>query len=212
MVVRPLFPESGTTYKSWSALAGYFDGDGTVEFSIHKFTLKVRLAFDENWKPHLEGLKQFLELRGIKCGAVRRKDGYNTWHVVVSNIRGVRMMARSMLQYSAKKRIELKAVLDYYDDRITGDQFVDVMNKLVAAGERTGKYRGHGPKFSYSGGVHESRRQGEKKRAAKRINEVPANVANMIRLDRNEKSLTLVELSKKYRYSIRVIRRTLEIL
>ena len=64
---------TGPVYKSWSALAGYFDGDGTVEFSIHAFTIKMRLAFDENWKPHLEGLKQFLELRGISAELLGEK-------------------------------------------------------------------------------------------------------------------------------------------
>ena len=131
-------PEAWPPYKNWSALAGYFDGDGTVEFSIHEFTLKVRLAFDENWKLHLEGLKRFLEIRGIRCGAVRRKDGFNTWHVVVSNIDGVKLMAKKMLPYLSKKRIELKAVLDHYGDRITGDQFVEIMNRLVLAGSELG--------------------------------------------------------------------------
>ena len=59
-------------------------------------------------------------------------------------------MAKRMLPYAAKKRIELKAMLDYYYDRITGDEFVDTMNRLVLAGERTGKHRGHGPDFNYS--------------------------------------------------------------
>jgi len=77
-------------YRGWSSLAGYFDGDGTVEFSINPLTLKVRLAFDENRKPQLEGLREFLGLRGITCGVVRRKDGYNTWHVVVSTLRASR--------------------------------------------------------------------------------------------------------------------------
>jgi len=50
---------------------------------------------------------------------------------VISNIAGVRAMAKRMLAYAAKKRIELEAVLEYYDDRITGDQFVDTVNRLV---------------------------------------------------------------------------------
>lgn len=203
---------TGPVYKSWSTLAGYFDGDGTVEFSIHAFTIKVRLAFDENWKPHLEGLKQFLELRGIRCGLVRRKDGYNTWHVVVSNVEGVMVMAKRMLPYAAKKRIELKATLDYYYDRITGDEFVGTMNRLVLAGERTGKHRGRGPNFKYSHGVLESHRVGEEKRVAKRTLYVPVEVAKRIRLDRQEKSLSLLELSRRYEYSIPVIKRALVLL
>jgi len=76
-------------------------------------------------------------------------------------------MAKKMLPYTAKKKIELKAVLDYYGDRITGDQFVEIMNRLVLAGERTGKDRGRGPYFAYTQGVLESRRRGEEKRVAK---------------------------------------------
>jgi hypothetical protein len=155
-------PKAWPPYKNWSALAGYLDGDDTVEFSIHEFTLKIRLAFDENWKLHLEGLKRFLEIRGIRCGSVRRKDGFDTWHVVVSNINGVKLMARKVLPYLSKKRIELKAVSDYYNDRITGDEFVEIMNRLVLLGGRTGKHRGPGPNFTYSRGVHKSRMQGKR--------------------------------------------------
>jgi hypothetical protein len=207
-----LTPEIWPIYRSWSTLAGYFDGDGTVEFSIHRFTLKVRLAFDENWKLHLERLKHFLELRGIRCGVVRRKDGYNTWHVVISNIEGVMVMAKRMLPYATKKRIELKTVLNYYEDKITADRFVDTMNRLVLAGERTGKHRGRGPNFTYSHGVLESRRLGEEKRVAKRTLHLPVEVADRIRLDRIEKSATLLELSRSVRYSIPVIKRALALL
>ena len=118
-------------------------------------------------------------------------------------------MARRMLPHSVKKRIELRAVLDYYQNRITGDQFVDLMNRLVIAGERTGKLRGRGPGFSYSHGVVESRRLGEKKRVAKRTLKLPAEVAARIRTDRIEKSLSLHELSMNYHYSIPVIKRAL---
>jgi hypothetical protein len=204
--------ETWPIYRSWSTLAGYFDGDGTVEFSIHRFTLKVRLAFDENWKLHLEWLKQFIELRGIRCGAVRKKDGYNTWHIVVSDIEGVMLMDKKMLPYAAKKRIELKTVLDYYEDRITGDLFVGAMNRLVVAGERTGKHRGHGPNFTYSRGVLASRMVGERKRVAKRTLHLPVEVATRIRLDRKERVLTLLEFSRSYHYSIPVIKRALAVL
>ena len=204
-----LNPRNRQVYRSWSALAGYFDGDGTVEFSIHPFTIKIRLAFDGNWKPHLDGLRRFLEAREIRCGLVRRKDGYNTWHVVVSNIAGVVEMARRMLSYTVKKTSELKAVLNYYNDRITGDELVQTMNGPVLVGERTGKNRGRGPKFTYSRGVLESRGVGEKRRVAKRTLVLPETLAKKIKLDREEKSLSLLELSKRYRRSIPVIKRAL---
>ena len=136
----------------WHYLAGYFDGDGTVEVSVKVFTLHIRLAFDENWRPHLEAVKHFLETRGIKVGLVRKKESFNTWHVVVSNSAGVVEMARSLIQHSTKKREELDAVMGYFSNEITGDEFVDVMNSSVMKGQRTGKIREGGPPFTHAEG------------------------------------------------------------
>jgi len=95
-------------YRGWSELAGYFDGDGTVEFSVESFTIHIRLAFDENWEAHLLGIANFLRSKGIVAGRVRKKEGFNTWHVVISNIEGVKRMAKFMAPHTVKKRRELK--------------------------------------------------------------------------------------------------------
>lgn len=139
-------------YSGWPSLAGYFDGDGTVEFSVRIYTLHIRLAFDENWKPHLDAVKRFLESRGIRAGLVRKKESFNTWHVVVSNTSGVVEMAKKLMGYCTKKRDELKTVMDYYFNRITGDEFVERMNEFVSMGERTGKVKEGGPPFTRAQG------------------------------------------------------------
>lgn len=137
------FPAQGSSpsYRGWAALAGYFDGDGTVEFNIHTFTVEIRLAFDENWKPHLEGIRRFLEGKSIICGKVRKKESFNTWHLVISRISSVRRMARELVKHTVKKRAELIAVLRYLDDEITAEAFVNEMNGFVRKGERTGKIK-----------------------------------------------------------------------
>lgn len=144
-------------YSGWPSLAGYFDGDGTVEFRVGRFTLHIRLAFDENWKLHLEGVKRFLEARGAKVGLVRKKESYNTRHVVVSNTSGVVEMATKLMGHCTKKRQELQAVMDYYSNRITGDEFVGLMNEFVSNGERTGKIKEGGPPFTRAQGRELSR-------------------------------------------------------
>jgi len=123
-----------------------------VEFAVRVFTLHIRLAFDENWKPHLEGVKRFLEARSIRVGLVRKKESFNTWHVVVSNTTGVVEMARELVGHCTKKREELQAVIDYYSNEITGDDFVSVMNASVSRRERTGKLREGGPPFTHDEG------------------------------------------------------------
>ena len=94
-------------YRSWSALAGYFDGDGTVEFIVRPYGIEIRLAFDENWRPQLGGLGRFLLARSVIPGRVRRKQQSRTWHLVVSRRRSVVRMARAMIPYVVKKRAEL---------------------------------------------------------------------------------------------------------
>jgi len=116
-----------------------------VEVSVRVFTLHIRLAFDENWRPHLEAVRHFLETRGVRVGLVGRKESFNTWNVVVSNTTGVVDIARNLVQHCTKKRGELEAVMDYYSNVITGDEFVAAMNSFVMKGERTGKIRGGAP-------------------------------------------------------------------
>lgn len=138
------------TYKSWRELAGYFDGDGTVEVNVHLFTIEIRLAFDENWRPHLEGIRNFLSERGIICGAVRKKDGFNTWHLVISQSPSVIRMAEELVRFTVKKRGELFAVLHYLKDETTAEEFVEEINEFVRKGERTGKIRPDAAPYSRS--------------------------------------------------------------
>jgi hypothetical protein len=112
-------------------------------------------------------------------------------------------MSKGMLPHSAKKKIELEAVVDYHGGRVTGHQFVGIMNRIVLGGERTGKYRGRGRDFGCSCGVLEYPNWGEK-RVAKRTLSVPVEVAKRIRQDGEEKSLGL---SRSYRLPIPVMKR-----
>jgi len=48
--------DRGRTLPITGELAGFFDGEGTVEFGVGKCTLHIRLAFDENWDAHLLGI------------------------------------------------------------------------------------------------------------------------------------------------------------
>jgi hypothetical protein len=119
-----------------------------VEFNFNLFTIEIRLAFDENWKPHLEGIRKFLEARSITCGTVRKKESFNTWHLVISNISSVKRMAKELIKYTVKKKAELSAVLRYLNDEITAEDFVNETNSFVRMGERTGKIRTDGPPYT----------------------------------------------------------------
>jgi hypothetical protein len=134
-------------YTTWCQIAGYFDGDGTVEFSIKGRRVHIRLAFDDNWKPFLEGIRSFLIEKGVVPGKVRQKEKSMTWHIVVSRIASVILMANEMLPFVVKKRRELQAAIEYLEGRMSGREFVEIMNEEVRQGQRTGKLRPYGPPY-----------------------------------------------------------------
>jgi hypothetical protein len=140
------------TYGNWVGLGGYFDGDGTIEVNVRTFTVDIRLAFDENWKPHLDGIRAFLEAHGVTCGAVRKKDGFNTWHLVIAQRASALLLAKKLLRHTVKKRGELIAAIAYMENEITAEELVRRFNNFVRIGERTGKLRRAAPPFTLSEG------------------------------------------------------------
>jgi hypothetical protein len=146
-------------YRSWRELAGYFDADGTVEINVHLFTVEIRLAFDENWKPHLDGIRNFLFERGITCGAVRKKESFNTWHLVIPEVR-LPFGWRKNWQSTLKKRGELLSVLRHLKSETTADEFVSEINEFVRKGERTGRIRSCAAPYTRSMGKELAHRVG----------------------------------------------------
>lgn len=126
-------------YTDWRQVSGYFDGDGCADFDPGKWVLHPKLLFSNNFRPHLEMLMQFLTIRNIRTHALSSTSG--AWKVGVAQAESVRRMASAMWPYCSKKREEVKAVLDYLDNRTTGSQLAEVFNASVRMGNRTGKIR-----------------------------------------------------------------------
>jgi intein/homing endonuclease len=202
--------DSARTYRSWSALAGYFDGDGTVEFGIKKFVVEIRLAFDDNWEPFLQGIRRYLVSQGITPGAVRRKEQSMTWHLLVAEIASVRLLAKKMVPYSVKKNTELRAVLAYLGDKMTGNEFVQTMNSEVMLRRRTGKLHGKGPLLRRSEGIMEAHRNAVAKAAFFNRIRMPRQVVIRLRRDRLESRLTYRELTAIYGHSEKTLRRLVD--
>jgi hypothetical protein len=126
-------------YADWRQVSGYFDGDGCADFDPGKWVLHPKLLFCDNFRPHLEMLVQFLATRNIRTHALSPTKG--AWKFGVAEAESVRLMASMMWPYCSKKREEVKAVLDYLDNKITGSQLIEVFNQSVRIGNRTGIIR-----------------------------------------------------------------------
>lgn len=126
-------------YTNWCAVSGYFDGDGTVELELGKLTLRFLLLWVDNCYAQVEQIRDSLEANGIATELiVRDKKGAN--HLAVGRIAHAKEIALQMIQSGCcfKKLRELSAVVDYFGDKLTGDQTVKIFNGCVRNGTRSG--------------------------------------------------------------------------
>jgi hypothetical protein len=120
-------------------------------------------------------------------------------------------MASMMWPYCSKKREEVKAVLDYLDNKITGSQLIEVFNQSVRIGNRTGIIRVADMPYT--------REQGQALRKEKRtehaLRMITVNtILNTDLIDRIRESLlsgeaTNAELSRRYGVSPATISRAM---
>ncbi len=201
----------GLGYQNWSVVAGYFDGDGNVEEVVGSFVVSVKLGFTDNWDKQLLAVRVFLESNGVRVGYLSRRmieQATSAWQVRISNIAGVLNVSKKMLPYAFKKKAELKAVVDYLEDKITGDEFVARVNDEVGIGNKVGKLRTSKLPFTRSEGVKLKYDFSLQRAHAATRTEVPEEEARKIR-ETYHSGLSIRKLSDLYGYGTSVIQRIL---
>lgn len=132
-------------YSSWEQIAGYFDGDGNVGVEVVKRVLRLKIRFVDTWRPQIESIRAYLREIGISCGAVGKGDKRGLWQAAyrldIVEIDSVIRVAKVPLRFTVKKSPELRTVVDYLENRITGNQALEVFNEGVRTGRRRGKIR-----------------------------------------------------------------------
>ena len=196
-------------YSTWCAVASYFDGDGSVEIEVSKFTIRFKLSFSDNWRDQLQQIKDFLESRGEVCDRlVYAKKG--AWHLVVGRIGSVRLAAERMIRSGCvfKKRIELTALLDYFRNKVTGGQVVREFNMSVRAGIRSGYERDSKLPLTYREG-HQLQARLAGARARQVHQKVDSALGAVIRDERATQGLSVEKLAKIHKLSKTTISRVL---
>ena len=199
-------------YRSWAALGGYFDGDGTVEELVGDFVVGVRLGFSDNWPEQLLAVRRFLVSQGIRLGNLtrsRRKGIEHAWKLMVCNKDAVLTMATKMLPHVVKKKAELEAVVLYLNDRITGDEFVSRVNHEVAIGDKLGKYK-HSTLPCTRAEGNRARRVFSPSRAREvNLVKIPDQVLDAVGNDYGSGEFSMRELSKRHSLAIWLVQRIL---
>ena len=197
-------------------MAGYFDGDGTIGFSDLSnvpFKLGISLIFTDQSVEQIANIRRFLQRHGIKTSNIL-KTKVNAHIVVVSRHESVSRTLRSMLPHLAKKQNEGRAVLDYYEGRITGNELISIFQNEVEAGRRERRpHKAIDVPFKYNEGVlimSEARKSRLRDAFGRFRAKVTPSDFTAIRIQHFDQNVKLQELVAKYpQYSKETIRRIL---
>jgi hypothetical protein len=203
---------NGEQYQSWQQIGGYFDGDGNVGVEVVKFILRFKLRFSDTWRPQIKTIKDFLNERGLSTSNLwcESSEGHlDAYRIEVVEIRSVLAAGIAMLQYCAKKAEDLRIMIDYLQDKITGNQAIERLNEEVRNGRRSGFIRELTLPYTRSEGLRIKEAENARKARAAYHVHVSDDIQKAIRRDHATQRLGHVKLSKKYGYSVSVIRRIL---
>jgi len=199
-------------YSSWKQVAGYFDGDGNVGIEVVKRILRIRLRFVDTWKPQVVSIWEFLRRCHVNTGRVGRDDKgawQPAYRLDVTEVKSVLRAAKAMLPFVVKKREDLRIAIDYLEGRIKGNEAIIKFNNEIRAGRRRGKFRHANLPFTRQEGLGLSQLENARKARAAYAVDVSPGVQDQIKKDHAEEKLGQIRLSRKYGYTVSVIRRIL---
>lgn len=202
------------SYSDWRQVAGYFDGDGVVNRRIGMYVVSFSLGFSDTWKPQLESVQKFLEEQRIICpkisGNTIREGGKATaYRLYVVEIASVLRMSKEMLSYTNKKREDLRIVIDYLEDRISGTEAMERLNELTRAGRRSGDIVDREIPWTRRQGHELITRYTTNRMTEARKVKVPQLIEAAIR-DEFSHGKSILQIARSYGYGRRVVTRILK--
>ncbi len=175
-------------YTSWRQVAGYFDGDGSVIVRIRQFVLIFYLQWSDHNKPQLDQINDFIHETNQVSTRIYPIRTLDAFHLQVTRRDSVVKIAGKLLPFSFKKRRELEVVVDYYNNRITGNKAISMINEQVRKGFRSGEILKANLPYTHADGSRRARRR------SKLSDEALEQIADEYR----EKRSSIAELALAY--------------
>jgi hypothetical protein len=204
--------EGQESYNTWGQIGGYFDGDGNVGLEAVRYVIRFKLRFSDTWEPQIKAVRSFLGSKNVTTTVISRErhlDKKDAYRIDVDSIAGVLKAAKAMLPYCVKKAEDLQIVVDYLEGRITGNKAIERFNQEVRMGRRSGYIREPTLPFTREEGIRLAQLENARKARSAYAVTIKDEVQQAIRSDRKELKLSQIRLSKKYGYTVSVIRRVL---
>jgi len=142
-VLERTFPVEGQglgPYTTWQQVSGYFDGDGTPMLTLTMYTVIPSIDWADSYKLQLDSVRSFLLKNGFRPTRTYTSDHKEkpVWHLRLYERGGLVEALNLMLPHLFKKYLQVRACLDYFENRITGEQLVEAFNEATRTGARSG--------------------------------------------------------------------------
>src|SRR6267143_2716877 len=186
--------DTSTEYRTWGEIAAYFDGDGALKVHTGMYVLTLEGSFSDQDLEQVRAVDLFLKKRGILgCLSkyVNKKSG-PYYELGIPEGQNLVLMLKRMLPHSIKKRSQIRAAIDYLENRTTGNEFVEAMNEAVRYRKRSSEIKFPNLPLKKREGVLAARRSARSGKRALNHDELL-----MLKRDR-ESGMTWVALGKKY--------------
>jgi hypothetical protein len=197
-------------YDSWRQVAGYFDGDGTVMLTARTFTIYFSIEWADTSRAQLKQIKSFLRANAVYCQPklITKHGKYVSYGLHVAFQDSILRLAKSLVRFSFKKKEELRGVIDYLENGITGNELIEIFNMAVRSGTRVGIIREVSLPYTRSEGLRLARRLGARRSGLSRRVLTEAQVAE-IKRRRLESHEPIRKLAREYGVSTNVILRAI---
>lgn len=171
------------------------------------FTIIPSLDWADSYRPQLEAVRSFLLKNGFApTNTYSSESPKPVWHLRLYEKGGLLEAMASMLPYLCKKYDQVKACMDYVQDRITAETLAELFNHATLEGTRSGFPRRVSMPYTHSEGVNLARKAVRHGTHASKI--LTREVLDDI-LGRKSRGETLRDISFQYHVSRSSVRRAL---
>jgi hypothetical protein len=145
-------------------VGGFYDGEGAVSIHVRLYSIDIQTSFTQAYHPLLEGVKAYFDKQGILGGHLYREQERRISRLAFVSNEAVLRMLLHLLPVLTVKKLQAQAAIDYLSDKLTGSEFLAIMNQEIDHGRRRGRKHYEELPWSRSLGI-EKMRQGAMKLA-----------------------------------------------
>lgn len=138
-------------------VGGFFDGEGAISIQGRRYCVDFQSSFTQAYHPLLEKVKAYFDSQGILGSHLYRERGDKISRLIFDSNEGVLRMLLHILPALSLKKRQAQATIDYLTDKMTGSEFLAVMNEEIDRGKRRGKRHYESLPWTRSFAVQKSR-------------------------------------------------------